>query len=177
MIKRSFIDRLLQWETILAFILVLVVIININLSPFYLGVQNQVNLFQLSIEKIIVALIMTLIIINAEIDLSVASVMGLSACTLAYVWEIGYTMSTAWPIALLVGIIAGAINGYFVAYVGLPSLVVTLAGLIAYRGLARVLVEDRSIGDFPEWFDAMGQDPFLGPFPFSIFLFFIGLIA
>ncbi|MEM7113083.1 MAG: ABC transporter permease [Chloroflexota bacterium] len=176
MTNRSLLDRLLQWETLLAIILIIVVVININLSPFYLGAQNQINLFQLSIEKIIVALIMTLIIINAEIDLSVASIMGLSACTLAYVWEIGFTMSTAWPIAILVGIIAGAINGFFVAYVGLPSLVVTLAGLIAYRGLARVLVEDRSIGDFPEWFDALGQDPFIGPFPFSIILFFLGLI-
>ena len=158
-------ERFLRWESLLALILIIVVIININLSPFYLGLQNQINLFQLSIEKIIVALVMTLIIINAEIDLSVASIMGLSACTLAYVWEIGYTMSTALPIALMVGIAAGAINGFFVAYVGLPSLVVTLAGLIAYRGLARVLVEDQSIGDFPAWFDALGQEPWLGPFP------------
>ena len=46
--NRSWLDRLLQWETLLAFILVLVVIVNVNLSPFYLGVQNQINLFQLS---------------------------------------------------------------------------------------------------------------------------------
>ena len=174
--NRSWLDRLLQWETLLAFILVLVVIVNLSLSPFYLGVQNQINLFQLSIEKIIVALIMTLIIINAEIDLSVASIMGLSACVLAYVWEIGFTMGTAISVALFVGILAGIINGYFVAYVGLPSLVVTLAGLIAYRGLARVFVEDRSIGDFPEWFDQMGQEAFIGPLPLSIVLFFVGLI-
>lgn len=173
--SRSWVDRLLQWETLLAIILVAVVFVNISLSPFYLGVQNQINLFQLSIEKIIVALVMTLIIINAEIDLSVASIMGLSACTIAYVWEIGFTMSTAIPVAIIVGIVAGAINGYFVAYIGLPSLVVTLAGLIAYRGLARVLVEDRSIGDFPEWFDTMGQDALIGPLPVSILLFFVGL--
>ncbi len=177
MTKRSWLDRLLQWETLLAIILIVVVLVNISLSPFYLGLQNQVNLFQLSIEKIIVALIMTLIIINAEIDLSVASIMGLSACTLAYVWDIGFTMSTALPIALLVGLAAGAINGFFVAYVGLPSLVVTLAGLIAYRGLARVLVEDKSIGGFPDWFDAMGQGALIGPFPLSIVLFFVGLIV
>ena len=175
--NRSWIERLLQWETLLAVILVAVVMFNITLSPFYLGVQNQINLFQLSIEKIIVALVMTLIIINAEIDLSVASVMGLSACTLAYVWDAGFTMSSAIAIALLAGLIAGAVNGFFVAYVGLPSLVVTLAGLIAYRGFARVLVEDKSISDFPEWFDAMGQDAFIGPVPFSIVLFFVGLVV
>lgn len=175
MSKRPWIDRLLQWETLLAIILLVVILVNVNLSPFYLGVQNQINLFQLSIEKIIVALVMTLIIINAEIDLSVASIMGLAACTIAYVWDIGFTMSTAIAVALLVGVLAGAINGYFVAFIGLPSLVVTLAGLIAYRGLARVLVEDKSIGNFPAWFDAMGQDALIGPLPLSIVLFFVGL--
>jgi rhamnose transport system permease protein len=74
--------KLLSWEALLLFILIVVVLINVSLSPFYLGLNNQINLFQLSIEKIIVALAMTLIIINAEIDLSVASVMGL-VCLLA----------------------------------------------------------------------------------------------
>ena len=45
--------------------------------------------------------------------------------------------------------------------------------LIAYRGFARVLVEDRGITDFPEWFDALGQHPILGPFPLSMILFFV----
>ena len=175
MSQKSWLDRLLQWETLLAIIFVIVVLVNINLSPFYLTLQNQANLFHLSIEKIIVALIMTLIIINAEIDLSVASIMGLAACMFAFVWDAGFTLGSAIFAALGVGLLAGAINGFFVAYVGLPSLVVTLAGLIAYRGLARVLVEDRSIGDFPEGFDALGQDPIFGPFTFGIILFFAGL--
>lgn len=174
--KNSILDRLLQWETILVFIFIVVVLINMSLSPFYLTVQNQINLFQLSIEKIIVALVMTLIIINAEIDLSVASIMGLSACVFAFVWDDGFTLATAIAAALIIGVIAGAINGFFVAYVGLPSLVVTLAGLIAYRGLARVLVEDRSIGNFAEEFDALGQDPLIGPLTFALILFVIGLI-
>ncbi|SVB30024.1 uncharacterized protein METZ01_LOCUS182878, partial [marine metagenome] len=57
----------------------------------------------------------------------------------------------------------------------LPSLVVTLAMLIGFRGLARVMVEDRGITDFPEWFDALGQQPLVGPFPLSLIIFF-GLI-
>lgn len=173
--SRSILDRLLQWETLLVIIFIIVVLVNISLSPFYLTLQNQANLFHLSIEKIIVALIMTLIIINAEIDLSVASMMGLAACMFAFVWDEGFTLGTAIFAAIGIGMLAGAINGFFVAYVGLPSLVVTLAGLIAYRGLARVLVEDRSIGDFPEGFDALGQDPIFGPVTFGILLFFIGL--
>ena len=59
------------------------IVANAAASPDYPGVQNLVNLFQLSIEKVIVALMMTLIIINGEIDLSAASVMGLAACLMA----------------------------------------------------------------------------------------------
>jgi rhamnose transport system permease protein len=166
----------LSWEALLLFILVVVVLINVTLSPFYLGLNNQINLFQLSIEKIIVALAMTLIIINAEIDLSVASVMGLAACVLAAMHAQGQPFGLALGLSLLVGAVAGAFNGFWVAYAGLPSLVVTLAGLIGYRGLALVLLEDESIGGFPVWFNDLGQKGFLGPFPFALLLFVVGVV-
>lgn len=168
--------KLLSWEALLLFILIVVVLINVSLSPFYLGLNNQINLFQLSIEKIIVALAMTLIIINAEIDLSVASVMGLSAGVLAYLHNLGQPFWLAIVASLLVGAVAGAFNGFWVAYVGLPSLVVTLAGLIGYRGVASILIEDESIGNFPAWFEAMGQQGLIGPFPFALLLFFVGIV-
>ena len=65
----------------------------------------------------------------------------------------------------------GLFNGFWVAIVGLPSLAVTLAGLIGYRGLARVLIEDRSIGGFPDWFEDLGQQPFIGPLPLALIIF------
>lgn len=166
-------QRLKRWEGLLLALLGIVVIINILLSPFYLRVTNQINLFQLSIEKIIIALVMTLIIINAEIDLSVASVMGLAACVLAYLHEQGAPVQVAILVGLLAGALCGAFNGFWIAYVRLPSLAVTLAGLVGYRGAARILLEDRSIGNFPDWFDALGQQPLIGPLPLSLIIFFI----
>ena len=133
--------------------------------------KNQVNLFGLFIEKIIIALVMTFIIINGEIDLSVASVMGLTAVVLARAFEVGVPMEAALVLGLLVGALVGAINAFWIAKVGLPSLVVTLAGLIMYRGLALVLVEDRSITDFPVWFNRIGQQPMVGPLPLALVLF------
>ena len=59
--------------------LIVIIVVNSLQSAAYLSVGNQINLFNLSIEKIVVALIMTFIIINAEIDLSVASMMGLAS--------------------------------------------------------------------------------------------------
>lgn len=171
-----FIERLKSWEGLLLGLLVVVVAFNAVQSPFYLSVQNIINLFQLSIEKIILALVMTFIIINGEIDLSVASMMGLSACVLAWLYKQGQPMQVAILVALAVGLVGGAFNGFWIARAGLPSLAVTLAGLIMFRGLARVLVEDRSIGDFPQWFDDLGQKAVLGPLTLSILLFIVGLV-
>jgi rhamnose transport system permease protein len=169
-------QRLKSWEGFLLVILLAIIIANSLQTPAYLSIGNQTNLFVLSIEKIIVALIMTFVIINAEIDLSVASMMGLSACTLAWLFELGVPIPIGLLIGLLVGVLGGAFNGFWIARIGLPSLVVTLAMLIGYRGLARVLLEDRSIGNFPEWFDVLGQKPFIGPLPLALITFFVLLI-
>jgi rhamnose transport system permease protein len=170
-------ERLKSWEGLLLAILVVVVVNNAVQSPVYLSVENQVNLFQLFVERIIVALAMTFIIINGEIDLSVASVMGLASCLLAFLHEQGVPLPAAIVVTLTVGVIVGAFNGFWISVVGLPSLAVTLAGLIGYRGVARILIEDRSIGNFPEWFDRLGQRPLLGPLPLASIIFFILLVV
>jgi rhamnose transport system permease protein len=176
MSQSSLWERLRRWETLLVAILIVTILINISQSPNYLSIGNIVNLFQLSIEKIIVALMMTFLIINGEIDLSVASVMGLVACVLARLFELGVPIEIGIIVGLLAGLLAGAFNGFWIAYVGLPSLAVTLAGLIGYRGIARIFLEDRSIGDFPAWFDSLGQQPLIGPFTLGIILFFALLV-
>ena len=165
-----------RWEGLLLILLIVIVIYNALNTPGYLTMGNLVNLFQLSIEKIIVALIMTFIIINAEIDLSVASVMGFSACMMGFLYAAGAPMGGAIAGGLLAGVFAGLFNSFWIGIVGLPSLVVTLAGLIGFRGLAYVLLEDRSIGGFPAWFDQLGQQPLIGPFTLSIVLFIVFLI-
>jgi rhamnose transport system permease protein len=165
-------ERLKSWEGLLILILGVVVTLNSLNATNYLSIGNQINLFTLSIEKVIVALTMTFLIINGEIDLSAPSIMGLAACLVAYLFSTGMDMQTAILIALLAGVVAGLFNGFWVAIVGLNSLVVTLAMLIAYRGLARVLLEDRSISRFPDWFNTLGQKPLLGPFPLSLLIFF-----
>ena len=169
-------SNLLSWEGFLAFLLVCVVGLNIYNSESFLSAGNLINLFMLSIEKVIVVLIMAFIIMNAEIDLSVASMMGLSACALGWMVQQGVPMSAALVLSLAIGVLGGVFNGFWITVVGLPSLVVTLAMLIGFRGLARVIVEDRSIKAFPEWFENLGQQPLIGPFPFALILFFVLLV-
>jgi rhamnose transport system permease protein len=166
-----------SWELLLTAVLVATVIYNASRSDVYLDVDNFVNLFHLSIEKVIVAVIMTFVIVGGEIDLSVASVMAFAAAVLATLHDGGTVpFAGAIVLAVLAATAAGFLQGVVVAKTSLPSLVVTLAGLIAFRGAARVLVEDRSVGDFPEWFGRLGRRDLIGPLPFSVVLFFTGLV-
>jgi rhamnose transport system permease protein len=169
--------RVRSWELLLAAILVATVAYNASQSDVYLDVDNFVNIFRLSIEKVIVAVTMTFVIVNGEIDLSVASVMAFSACVLAAANEAGVPFWLAIVLALVAAAAAGFVQGLVVAKTGISSLVVTLAGLIGFRGAARVLLEDRSSGDFPEWFGNLGRDDLLGPMPFALVLFLVLLVA
>ena len=162
-----------SWEGGLLVVFLATLAMNAAFAPEFLTVQNQINLFQLSIEKIIVALVMTLVIMNAEIDLSVASVMGLAAVVFAYLLNHGWGGGGAFLVCLGVGLLAGAVNAVLVAKVGIPSLVVTLAMMIGYRGFSRVIVQDTSLGGFPGWITDLGQNGLIGPLPLSIVLFFV----
>ncbi len=167
----ALLHKLRRWEVLLFACLLLVLTYNITQVSNFLTVRNQINLFQLSIEKAIVVLAMTFVIINGEIDLSVASMMGLSAAIVATLHDSGWPTSLAIVVALSVGVGLGLMNGFFVAKVGLSSLAVTLAGYIGFRGLAQVLVEDQSIGGFPDWFTRLGQKGIIGPIPLALLIF------
>ncbi len=159
------------WEMFLLAVLVLIYAGNAALSPAFLSLGNQVNLIQLSVEKAILALLMAFVIINAEIDLSVGSMMGLSACAFGTLVDGGLPAALACLLCLGIGLGGGLLNGAFVAYLGLPSLVVTLATLIGFRGAARVLLEDRAVGGFPDWFEGLGQRGLVGPLPLGLLSF------
>jgi len=166
-------ERLRGWEGLLLVCLLVVVAYNVTSVPGFTSGQNLTNMFQLGIEKAIVVLVMAFVIINGEIDLSVASMMGMSAALMAYLFEQGVGMELSIVLALLMGALGGLFNGFFVAVLGLPSLAVTLATYIGFRGIARLLVEDRSIGGFPEWLDQLGQQGLIGGLTASIVIYVV----
>jgi rhamnose transport system permease protein len=103
---------------------------------------------------LLVALPMTLVIVTGEIDLSVASVVGLSSVLVGVLHEAGLSIPVAGVLAILAGVACGAFNGFLVAYVGLPSLAVTIGTLALFRGLAVGLLGTKAITDFPDnWKD------------------------
>ncbi|UYM03345.1 ABC transporter permease [Solicola gregarius] len=107
----------------------------------------------------LIALPMTLVIITGEIDLSVASIMGLTSVMLGIGYhDFGLSMPLAIVLALVVGTVCGAINGFLVAYVGLPSLAVTIGSMALFRGIAVGLLGTEAITDFDEkWTDLATQ--------------------
>ena len=93
----------------------------------------------------IMALPMTFVVMTGEIDLSVASMLGLSGATIGYLWHHGWSIWPAFLVALLVGAVGGALNGVLVARLGLPSIAVTIGTLTLFRGLAEVLLGSLTI--------------------------------
>jgi rhamnose transport system permease protein len=130
-------------------LLVLVLVWAINNVSFFATQLTMTYLFLDIAPILLIALPMTLIIVTGEIDLSVASVVGLSSVILGSLVSHGASVPVAALAALLAGLACGALNGFLVAYVGLPSLAVTIGTLALFRGIAVGVLGTKAVTDFP----------------------------
>lgn len=161
---------LIRPETMTFLLLVVAVFAASLLSPFFLDITYILRSFTLSAEFAIVALVLTMVIVAGEIDLSPAANMALSACLFAYAQQAGIPMPIAIGIGLMAGLVMGAINAFMVIALQLPSIIVTIGTLTLYRGLAQVIAGDKSIR-VPEWFIGINTQYVLGiPVPVVIFI-------
>lgn len=111
----------------------------------------------------LIALPMTLVVITGEIDLSVASMLGLTCTVVGQLWVSGVTSLIALIcISLLLGAVLGAVNGLFITGFGLPSLAVTIGTMALYRGLASVVLGDRAVANYPESWTTTAITPLPG---------------
>lgn len=124
-------------------------------EPRFVSVRTQLSLSSHIWELAIVALPMTLIIITAGIDLSVGATMALSAVALGMSYRAGVPMPVACGLALLTGLLCGALNGAFIAWLRVHPLIVTLATLSAYRGLAEGISRGEAVSGFPPQFEGL----------------------
>ncbi|MCV2490060.1 ABC transporter permease [Geodermatophilus sp. YIM 151500] len=116
------------------------------------GFASTRNAGFLLLDVVVIALIalpLTLIVVTGEIDLSVASTVGLSSAVMGKLWFAGLPLETIIPVVLVLGGVLGAVNGLLVTRLGLPSLAVTIGTLAFYRGLAFVVLGDQAVADFP----------------------------
>jgi putative multiple sugar transport system permease protein len=128
--------------------------------------RNVSNLVLQNSYILILAIGMMLVIIAGHIDLSVGSLTAFVG-SMAAVFMVKQDIS--WPLAvvlcLAVGAVAGAIQGFFIAYGGIPSFIVTLAGMLIFRGLTEIFLEGQTLGPFPDGLQkvANGFLPEVGP--------------
>lgn len=154
---------------------------------------NITNLFLQNSYIIIMALGMLIVIVAGQIDLSVGSVMGFVGAFAAVL-----IVNHEWPvwaaliICIAMGGLIGAAQGYWVAYWKIPAFIVTLAGMLVFRGLSLWLLEGQSVGPFPKEFQLLstgfipdifaggfseGLAELLGARKVNLFALFLGLIG
>jgi rhamnose transport system permease protein len=164
-------------EVVLLVILVAALIVLAHQTDRFLTADNLLNQGRLMAEVGLVALPMTFIIITGGIDLSVGSIMGLCAIVLGVSWQnVGLPLEAAIAVALLTGALAGAMNGWFITRVGVPPLIMTLATLALYRGLAEGISQARSVRGYPEWFFRLGQGEVLGV-PTQLWILLVAIVV
>jgi rhamnose transport system permease protein len=162
---RTLKDRLaplVRWESGLALAVVAVLIAGSAISSQFFSSYNIFTLCTNIGDLALLALPMTLIIITGEIDLSVASVLAVSAETMGALWTHHWPMALIFVVCLAIGALAGLINGLLITRVGLPSLAVTIGTLTLYRGLANVILGAATVSSFPAPFNTLGVNGFLG---------------
>src|SRR5215467_13943668 len=164
--------RAMRWETGLAVLVVAIGILGASISSQFFSSGNIFYLGLSSGEIAIMALPMTLIIISGEIDLSVASILGMSSALLGFLWARHWPMLAIFLVVALAGILAGLINGLLVTRVGLPSLAVTIGTLALYRGVALILLGPNTVSDFPFRYTSIGVNPLPGTqIPWNVAIF------
>ncbi len=138
---------------------------------------NLLNILRQSAPLLIVAAAMTLVITTAGIDLSVGSTLALVGAIVAILMGFGWPSWLVFVAAILLGVLIGSINGYFIAYEGIPAFIVTLAMLSVVRGIALLLTKGYSIPLPTEaGFLHLGRAWFLGlPLPALIAVTTLGI--
>jgi rhamnose transport system permease protein len=169
---------LLRHEAILGLLLIAALIVLAFQSDRFFTADNLLNQGRLMAEVGLVALAMTFVIVTGGIDLSVGSILGLVAILLGVFWQkLGLPLPIAMVLGILVGGVAGLVNGIIITRFGVPPLIATLATLALYRGLAEGISQARSVRGYPDWFYTLGQGEFLGV-PVQLWIFaIVALIA
>ena len=146
----------LQWEWILFAVFILVNVMNANISKNYLNMSGLMRTAMIFLDKGFIVFPMVFVILMGDIDISVSSTVALSSVTMATLYNAGLPMGASIVVCLLVATLAGFINGVLIAkFKELAAVIVTLATMTLYRGIAYIILENQSAGNFPSWFSQL----------------------
>ncbi len=168
---------LLRPEAILIFAIILIVVLSIIGIPNYLRPNPGYTFTTLLLNAVpilILLLPLTLIIATGEIDISVGSILGLSSASFGLLFEAGVPLPLAAVLSVIIGGLIGAVNGFLVTIVGLPSLAVTIGMLALVRGIAVGILGTTSVTSFPPEVTSFVRSSIPGtPVPWLIVVFVV----
>ena len=144
---------------LIAIVVFFTVLLRFQPQPInFLNPQNITNVFLQNGHVIILALGMLLVIVSGHIDLSVGSVAAFTGAVAAWLTVgVGLPFWLVIPLTLVVGGLIGALQGYWIAYWRIPSFIVTLAGMMVFRGATLWLLGGQNIGPFPKAFQSLSS--------------------
>ena len=164
-------------SAIVALLIIVAVVASVSVHGFSQSITLTFLLMDVA-PTLLIALPMTLIMVTGEIDLSVGSMVGLSSVTVGALVQAHWPFGVAAIVALLVGVIGGAINGFLVTVVGLPSLAVTIGTLALFRGIAVGILGTTAVTSFPSEWTALAQATISGTtLPYIMVPFVILLVV
>ncbi len=166
-------------QAILAAILLIEVVVFSAIGTNFLTIGNVFEVLRLSVEIGLLAVALTPVITSGGIDLSVGSLMGLSAVVFGELWrDRGLSIGMAAVATLLLGALAGSLNGLLITRGRIPALIVTLGSFSLFRGLAEGLTEGvDNYTNFPGSFLFLGQGYSLGGIPTQLPIFVVVVAA
>ncbi len=128
-------------------------------APYFLTVSNIINILRQVSEIGIIAIPITLLLISGNMDLSVGSIIGVSAVCAGTFLKMGHSVILSVLIALVIGIGVGLINGLIVAKLKIQAIVVTIGTQVLFRGLCYIITDGRAVSGYPQsFFDIFGAD-------------------
>ncbi len=160
-----------SWEVLLLGVAILIFIANSLASPYFLNAWNLSDATFNFTEKAIIAFAMALLIIAGEIDLSVAAIIALASTAMGAAVQMGAGTPGLVAIGIGTGLLCGAFNGFLVAGLKLPSIVVTIGTMSLFRGISYMVLGDQAYGKYPADFAYFGQGYVFWVISFEFVLF------
>ena len=155
---KSIKNNMRQYAIVIAFIVILI-LFWLATGGTILSPRNVNNIIQQNSYVLILATGMLLCVLTGNVDLSVGSVVAfVGAVTAVFIVNFGWPVWLVIPMGLLLGILVGAFQGFFIAYLRIPAFIVTLAGMLTFRGLTMVILQGQTIGPLPKSYTYFAAD-------------------
>ena len=161
---------LLQWEMILLYIFILfnMLLLVLNGDVF---LNSYTSIIQAGMDLSFMVFPMIFILLIGDIDVSIGSILCISGMSLGLVYEATGNTFLAIAACLITGALAGLINGLLITgFKEISAVIVTISGLLFYRGVAKIVLDVRSLSKFPDWFGDLGYTNYMG-LPISLYAF------